>query len=40
MVRFDYLTATSVLLSGVVQSKGASPTVGSVNQFGANLDIA
>jgi hypothetical protein len=39
-VRFDYLTATSVLVSGVVQSKGASPTVGSVNQYGVNLDIA
>ena len=39
-VRFDYLTATSALVSGVVTTEGTNPTVGSVNQFGTNLDIA
>ena len=39
-VRFDYLTATSVLVSGVVTSEGSNPAVGSVNSFGTNLDIA
>ena len=39
-VRFDYLTATSVLVSGVVTTEGANPAVGSVNSYGTNLDIA
>tara|TARA_B100000780_G_C21083175_1_gene436284 strand:+ start:778 stop:1353 length:576 start_codon:yes stop_codon:yes gene_type:complete len=39
-LRFDYLTATSVLLSGTIITLGANPTGGAVNQYGAELDIA